>query len=94
MLNDDLSIVEPGWAGELSPSELRYLVGVLAGQTRSPHVRRPGALRARWGFRPEQQFVNESAVRAVAMGGDPEDPEHNRHLVAEAMAHELGVAAS
>ena len=53
-------LLEPGWAGELTPDELAYIKSQLK-DSRS--------LRRRWGFRPSAKRFSESRVRAVAGDG-------------------------
>ena len=53
-------LVEPGWAGELSPDELAYLKSQLQ---QSPSLKR------RWGFKPSARRLSESHIRSVARNG-------------------------
>jgi hypothetical protein len=50
-------LLEPGWAGELSPAELAYIKSELK---KSPSLRR------RWGFRPTAKRFSERQIRAIA----------------------------
>lgn len=65
-------LLEPGWAGELTESELDYILGKLARYKR---------LRNKWGFQSEDDILSPEAIQAVAMSGDPEDPSFNVGLV-------------
>ena len=53
-------LLEPGWAGELSPYELAYV---------RSQLRQSSSLRRRWGFRPSAKRLSESRMRAVARNG-------------------------
>ncbi|MBU2009197.1 MAG: hypothetical protein KJ624_05090 [Chloroflexi bacterium] len=53
-------LLEPGWAGDLSPDELAYIKAELS---------QSASLRRRWGFRPSAKRLSESRVRAVAGDG-------------------------
>lgn len=53
-------LLEPGWAGELSPEELSRIKSKLK---KSPSLKR------RWGFRPSAKRLSDSRIRAVAMYG-------------------------
>ena len=53
-------LLEPGWAGELSPDELAYIKSQLK---RSPSLKR------RWGFRPSAKRLSENHIRKVARDG-------------------------
>lgn len=53
-------LLEPGWAGELSPVELEYIKSCLKQST---------SLRRRWGFRPSAKRLSDSRIRTVAMDG-------------------------
>jgi len=53
-------LLEPGWAGELSPDELAYIKSELK---KSPSLKR------RWGFRPTAKRFFENHIRAVARNG-------------------------
>jgi len=55
-----VKVVEPGWAGELSPDEFAYIKSQLK---QSPSLKR------RWGFRPSARRFSESRIRAVARDG-------------------------
>jgi len=50
-------ILEPGWAGELSPAELAYIKSQLKA---SPSLKR------RWGFKPSAKRFSEKHIRYVA----------------------------
>jgi hypothetical protein len=54
------NLLEPGWAGELSPDELAYIKAELK---KSPSLKR------RWGFRPTAKRFSEKKIRAVATDG-------------------------
>lgn len=54
------NLIEPGWAGELSPDELAYIKSQLK---KSPSLKR------RWGFRPTAKRLSESHIRDVARNG-------------------------
>jgi hypothetical protein len=53
-------LLEPGWAGELSPNEFTYIKSQLK---QSPSLRR------RWGFRPSARRLSESRIRDIARNG-------------------------
>ena len=53
-------LLEPGWAGELTPDELAYV---------KSQLRQSRSLRRRWGFRPSAKKLSESRIRAVARHG-------------------------
>jgi len=53
-------LLEPGWAGELSPDELAYI---------KSELKQSASLRRRWGFRPSARRLSESRIRAVASDG-------------------------
>ena len=53
-------LLEPRWAGELSPDELAYM---------KSQLRQSSSLRRRWGFRPSAKRLSESRIRAVARDG-------------------------
>ena len=74
-------MIEPGWAGRLSPSQLSYIRAVLTRRIKSPYSRRAAHLRRRWGFPDQTDDVTETAIQEVAMWGDPDDPNHNARLV-------------
>ena len=53
-------LLEPGWAGELSPDEFSYIKSQLK---QSPLLKR------RWGFRPSARRLSESRIRDIARNG-------------------------
>jgi len=53
-------LLEPGWAGELSPEELAYIKRQLK---QSPSLKR------RWGFRPSAKRFPENKIRVIARDG-------------------------
>ena len=53
-------LVEPGWAGELSPDEFVYI---------KCQLRQSSSLKRRWGFRPTAKRLSESQIRTVARDG-------------------------
>lgn len=53
-------LLEPGWAGELSPDEFAYI---------KSQLRQSPSLRRRWSFRPSAKRLSESRMRAVAREG-------------------------
>ena len=53
-------LIEPGWAGELSPDEFAYV---------KCQLRQSPSLKRRWGFRPSARRFSESHIRAVARNG-------------------------
>ena len=57
-----VKVVEPGWAGELSPSEFAYI---------KSQLRQSPSLKRRWGFRPSARRFNENHIRTVARDGLP-----------------------
>ena len=50
-------LLEPGWAGELSPDELAYI---------KSELRKSPTLRRKWGFRPSLKRLSGDRIRAVA----------------------------
>jgi hypothetical protein len=53
-------LLEPGWAGELSPDEFAYV---------RSQLQQSSSLRRRWGFRPSAKRLSESHLRAIARNG-------------------------
>lgn len=53
-------LIEPGWAGELSPDEFAYI---------KSQLRQSPSLKRRWGFRPSAKRFSENRIRAVARDG-------------------------
>jgi hypothetical protein len=53
-------LLEPGWAGELSPDELAYI---------KSQLRQSASLRRRWGFKPSAKRFSESRIRSAARNG-------------------------
>ena len=53
-------LIEPEWAGELSPDEFAYV---------KCQLRQSPSLKRRWGFRPSARRLSESRIRAVARNG-------------------------
>ena len=53
----------PGWPGTLDDAELAYV---------QRRLRVDDALSFAWGFRPGQKTRSESAIRRIAMYGDPD----------------------
>ena len=53
-------LLEPRWAGELSPDEQAYM---------KSQLRQSASLRRRWGFRASARRLSESRIRAVARNG-------------------------
>ncbi len=53
-------LLEPGWAGELSPEELEHIKKKLKPDKR---------LRAKWGFGKGKRRLSESKIRLVAQFG-------------------------
>lgn len=53
-------LIEPGWAGELSPDEFAYV---------KCQLRQSPSLKRRWGFRPSARRLSESHIRSVARNG-------------------------
>jgi len=66
-------LLEPGWAGELSPDELAYL---------KSQLRQSPSLKRRWGFKPSAKRLSESRIRSVARNG----PATNRKPVLASVA--------
>jgi len=56
----DDRLLEPGWAGDLSPEEFKYVKSELK---KSPSLKR------KWGFRPSAKRLSEGRIRAVARNG-------------------------
>ena len=57
-----MKLLQPGWAGELSPDEFAYI---------KSQLRQSPSLKRRWGFRPSARRFNENHIRAVARDGLP-----------------------
>ena len=53
-------LLEPGWAGELSPDEFAHI---------RSQLQQSSSLRRRWGFRPSAKRLSEGRIRAVARKG-------------------------
>ncbi|MCD6599539.1 MAG: hypothetical protein J7L19_03095 [Dehalococcoidia bacterium] len=53
-------LLEPGWPGELSPSELAYV---------KSEIRKSPSLKRIWGFRPTAKRLSEKHIRDVARNG-------------------------
>ena len=64
----DARLLEPGWAGELAPDELEYLLAEL---------HQDKQLAFKWGFRPGAKRRPEWAIRQVAMWGEPDSRRSN-----------------
>jgi hypothetical protein len=56
-------LLEPGFAGFVHDDEMAYIQGKL---------KVDASLSFAWGFRPGQKTRSESAIRRVAMHGDPD----------------------
>lgn len=56
----DSRLLEPGFAGELSQDEFKYL---------KSELRKSASLRRKWGFRPSAKRLNENRIRTVARDG-------------------------
>ena len=77
--NEARDYLEPGFAGELTKSQMQYIRDV-AQKKRQPPTGMRGKFRHWWGF-TGNGVASEAAIRAVAAYGDPDDPEHNAALV-------------
>lgn len=53
-------LLDPGWAGELSPDELAHI---------KSQLKQSASLKRRWGFRPSARRFLEANIRAVARNG-------------------------
>jgi len=53
-------LIEPEWAGELSPDEFTYI---------KSQLRHSASLKRRWGFCPSAKRLSESRIRSVARNG-------------------------
>ncbi|MDD5093085.1 MAG: hypothetical protein PHV74_01705 [Dehalococcoidia bacterium] len=73
----DQKLLEPGWAGDLSPEELAFIKGKLKSDRR---------LRARWGMPRGTGKVNDEKIRLVAIGGT-NSPELSSHKPVEGVFH-------
>ena len=58
MYKEDL--LEPGWAGEITPYECAYI---------KSELKKSARLRRRWGFRPSAKRFSENWIRDVARNG-------------------------
>ena len=54
------NLLEPGWAGELTPDKFAYI---------KSQLRQSPPLKRRWGFRPSAKRLSESRIRTVARNG-------------------------
>ena len=70
----DYRLLEPGWASELGPDELEFLLAELS---------RDKKLAFKWGFRASKKRPPEWAVRQVAMLGNPDNRKANAELTRE-----------
>ena len=57
-------LLEPGWAGDLSPDELAYI---------KSELRKSATLRRKWGFRPSLKRLSGDRIRAAARNGLPKE---------------------
>ena len=76
----DPRLLEPGWPGELTDLELRFIQELLFADS---------VLSRQWGFRPAMRTRAESAIRRIAIHGDPFNLSLNRKL-ARAPAATMG----
>ena len=53
-------LLEPGWAGELSPDELAYI---------KSQLKQSSSLKRHWDFRPSAKRLSENHIRKVARDG-------------------------
>jgi cytochrome c553 len=53
-------LLEPGFAGLLSPNEFQYIKSTL---------KESASLKRKWGFRPSARRLSEKHIREVAMHG-------------------------
>jgi len=67
-------LLDPGWAGEVTPGEVEKIKAALKKDRR---------LRTAWGFTRWQRRPNDAGVAVVAMLGDPADRQRNAELVAQ-----------
>ena len=58
----DQRLLEPGWAGELAPDELAFIVAELVKDKKRSFA---------WGFQPSKKRRSEWAIIQVAEFGDP-----------------------
>ena len=70
-LSGDYRLLVPGWAGELNPTELEFVLDQL---------NRDKQLARLWGFRSSARRRSELAVRELALVGHPEHPSANMKL--------------
>ncbi len=61
-LSGDCRLLVPGWAGELNPTELEFVLDQL---------NRDRQLARLWGFRSSARRRSEPAVRELALAGHP-----------------------
>ncbi len=70
-LSGDYRLLVPGWAGELNPTELEFVLDQL---------NRDRQLASLWGFRSSARRRSELAVRELALVGDPEHGSANVNI--------------
>ena len=70
-LSGDYRLLVPGWAGELNPSELEFVLDRL-----NPDRQ----LARRWGFGSSARRRSEPAVRELALVGHPEHRSANVNI--------------
>ena len=58
--SSDRRLLEPGYAGEVTPDEFRHV---------KSELQRSSSLRRKWGFRPSAKRLSEKHIRAVARDG-------------------------
>jgi hypothetical protein len=61
----------PAWGGQLADDELVFIV---------EHLKADDKLSFSWGFRPGQKMRSETAIRRIAMQGDPDSRATNVKL--------------
>lgn len=74
----DLRILEPGWAGEISPEEFDFLsVELLADKK----------LAFQWGFQPKKKRRPAWAIHQIGEFGDPDVRSTNIRLARSRISH-------
>ncbi len=80
-LTGDCRLLVPGWAGELNPTELEFVLDQL---------NRDRQLARLWGFRSSARRRSEPAVRELALAGHPELRSANVNIARQTAAEREG----
>ena len=80
-LTGDCRLLVPGWAGELNPTELEFVLD---------RLNRDRQLARLWGFRSSARRRSELAVRELALAGHPEQRSANADIARQTAAEMEG----